>query len=317
VIHSDDGGQTWQAGAAVQGQTDEAQAIEWADGTLMLNMRSNRGRWCRYVALSRGGGETWFREFDEPALPETQCQASLLRVLLPAPDGERPGVLFANPAHPGPWDARANLTVRLGWDEGQTWPIARQVTAGPAAYSCLAPLRDGTIGLLYESGREHPYEKITFARFNAAWLTRLVVPPSGSPPRWQEGVPLRPKRWPAGHGFFRRRGAASRASRLAGRGASAGFPGTPGASASAPSVADPGAAPTDRAAGPAARGGQGWGHSGLGLRPAAQQISLTGPSKNRPPRPGLLAQAYHCIPPIWFTQSCGGRIPETGGEWKG
>jgi sialidase-1 len=177
VIYSDDGGQTWQAGAAVQGQTDEAQAIEWADGTLMLNMRSNRGQWCRYVALSRDGGETWFREFDEPALPETQCQASLLRVSLPAPllppgsGGERPGVLFANPAHPGPWDARTNLTVRLSWDEGQTWPIARQVTVGPAAYSCLAPLRDGTIGLLYEAGREHPYEKITFARFNVAWLT--------------------------------------------------------------------------------------------------------------------------------------------------
>lgn len=171
VIYSDDGGQTWQVGAAVRGQTNEAQAIEWADGTLMLNMRSHRGRGCRYVALSRDGGETWFREFDEETLPETPCQASILRVALPASDGGGTGLLFSNPAPPGPVKARTDLAIRLSTDEGQTWPLSRRVTDGPAAYSCLASLHDGTIGLLYETGREHPYEKITFARFNGEWLT--------------------------------------------------------------------------------------------------------------------------------------------------
>ncbi len=31
--------------------------------------------------------------------------------------------------------------------------------------------KDGTIGVLYEAGKAHPYEKTTFARFNLEWLT--------------------------------------------------------------------------------------------------------------------------------------------------
>ena len=53
-------------GAQVNGNTDESQAVELSDGTLMLNCRSNRGRGCRYVALSRDGGQTWIEEKDDP-----------------------------------------------------------------------------------------------------------------------------------------------------------------------------------------------------------------------------------------------------------
>ena len=41
---------------------------------------------------------------------------------------------------------------------------------GRGAYSCLASLADGTVGMLYETGQNHPYEKLTFARFNLEWL---------------------------------------------------------------------------------------------------------------------------------------------------
>ena len=63
------------------------------------------------------------------------------------------------------------MTVRLSYDEGKTWPISKVVHPGPSAYSCLTALPDGTIGLLYENGRNEPYERITFARFNLEWLT--------------------------------------------------------------------------------------------------------------------------------------------------
>lgn len=39
------------------------------------------------------------------------------------------------------------------------------------AYSCLAVLPDGTVGLLYETGSMHLFEKIAFVRFNLEWLT--------------------------------------------------------------------------------------------------------------------------------------------------
>ncbi len=59
----------------------------------------------------------------------------------------------------------------LSYDKGKTWPVARLVHAGPSAYSSLAVLRDGTIGLLYERGAVNAYEEIDFAHFNLDWLS--------------------------------------------------------------------------------------------------------------------------------------------------
>ncbi len=168
IIFSDDHGQTWKAGAAVKNKgANESQVVELADGSLMMNMR--QGGRCRYVSLSRDGGTTWHKEFNEESLPDPGCQASLVR--FPGQVKNAKGLLlFSNPPHKGPFEARANLTVRLSDDEGQSWRISREVHPGPGAYSSLAGLTDGTIGLLYETGVKHPYEKITFARFNLEWL---------------------------------------------------------------------------------------------------------------------------------------------------
>ena len=170
VIFSDDHGQTWRAGAPVKNKgCNESQVVELSNGSLLLNMR--QGGRCRYIAISRDQGETWFKERNEESLPDPGCQGSLFR--LPTPNG-RSRLLFSNPPHAGPFEARTNLTVRLSDDDGQSWKVSREIHSGPGAYSSLAILADGsTIGLLYETGATHPYEKIAFARFNLAWLARL------------------------------------------------------------------------------------------------------------------------------------------------
>ncbi|MHC4388054.1 MAG: hypothetical protein ACYS8I_05595 [Planctomycetota bacterium] len=61
--------------------------------------------------------------------------------------------------------------VRIIYDEGKSWQVAKQVFSGPTAYSCLAQLPNGDIGLLYERGDRHRYEKMTFTRFTLDWLT--------------------------------------------------------------------------------------------------------------------------------------------------
>jgi sialidase-1 len=96
-----------------------------------------------------------------PNLIDPWVNADILRY-----DAQK-AILFSNPA-----DAkqRMRLTLRASFDQARTWPIARVVHEGPAAYSTMAPLPDGTIGLLYERGYKNPYEKITFARFNLEWL---------------------------------------------------------------------------------------------------------------------------------------------------
>jgi hypothetical protein len=82
-------------------------------------------------------------------------------------------LVFANPADSR---YRFDLAVRLSYDEGKTWPVAKLLRKGPAAYSSKAVFPDGTIGILYEPGNVYGeiveyYAMLAFARFNLAWLT--------------------------------------------------------------------------------------------------------------------------------------------------
>jgi len=167
VGYSDDHGKTWHIGGPAPAKTNECQVVELADGSLMLNMRSKRGKHCRMVAVSRDDGKTWTDAKDDPTLIEPVCQGSFIRYTARRGGDGKDRLLFANPAS----KKRENMTVRLSYDEGRTWPVSKVVHAGPAAYSCLAVLPDRSIGLLYERGKRHRYEAITLARFNLEWLT--------------------------------------------------------------------------------------------------------------------------------------------------
>jgi sialidase-1 len=62
------------------------------------------------------------------------------------------------------------MTVRSSFNETKTWNAGKIIYAGPAAYSDLVELPGGRIGLLYESGVQQPYERITFAVFGVDFL---------------------------------------------------------------------------------------------------------------------------------------------------
>lgn len=187
VIFSDDGGETWQAGGLV-GRTgevvidpSEAAVAELADGRLYFNSRSESKAHRRLVSESRDGGATWSTPRFDDALVEPICMASLVRVSA-APRRSR--LLFANPANldvdrgeaiPGRPRARRNLTIRLSYDEGRTWPVSRTLEAGTSGYSDLAAGPDGTIYCLYEAvlpGADlFRQTTLRLARFPLTWLT--------------------------------------------------------------------------------------------------------------------------------------------------
>lgn len=164
VIYSDDHGRTWRLGGEAGPRMSESQVVELADGRLMLNMRSYRGKHCRAAAFSSDGGLTWSEVVDVPELVEPVCQGSLLRYGEPGYQGKN-RLLFCNPADP---KQRVRLTVRLSEDDGKTWPISKTLYEGSSAYCCLTVLPDGTIGCLFE---RDSYRKITFARWTLDWLT--------------------------------------------------------------------------------------------------------------------------------------------------
>jgi sialidase-1 len=145
---------------------NECDAVELRDGTVLLSMRSYRGTGQRAFALSKDGGLSWGAPAHDRKVYCPVCQSSIERYSL-AISGGRDRLLYSGPAGPN----RMNLAVRASYDDGQTWPIAKLLHDGPAAYSSLATLPDGTIACLYEGGSKSPYETINFARFTLDWLT--------------------------------------------------------------------------------------------------------------------------------------------------
>ncbi len=176
VIHSDDSGATWSPGGIVPLKTEkynECTVLETADGSLLLNLRIegakkwNEGIGKRAVARSIDGGQTWTeaRLSDELLCPV--CQAAMVRLTRAGAHGKN-RILFSNPANSS---TRDHMTVRLSYDEGRSWPVAKLLHAGPSSYSDLAVTKDMTILCVYEGGRKHRREWLRLARFNLQWLT--------------------------------------------------------------------------------------------------------------------------------------------------
>ncbi|MDX9973710.1 MAG: sialidase family protein [FCB group bacterium] len=171
VIYSDDAGVTWKIGGELEGRTNESTVVELTAGTLYLNARNYRGTNRRAYAISRDKGISWSPLAEDAALVEPVCQASALRLSVGTADGKS-RVLFSNPADV----ERRSMTVRLSYDHCKTWPVAKVLWPGPAAYSDLVELPGGTLGCLFECGEKNPYESIVFMPFSLGWLTDRMGP---------------------------------------------------------------------------------------------------------------------------------------------
>jgi len=165
VIYSDDHGKTWQIGGSVENGTNECAVTELRDGSVYISCRNYAGKQRRAVAWSHDGGNS-FTDFRwEDRLIDPVCQASLIRVTHQTGENRSP-VLFTNPAN----TERQKLTVRASYDECQSWPIAKTLFKGEAAYSDMAVTPDGAIHCLYECGKEGPYEMLRMATFDLEWV---------------------------------------------------------------------------------------------------------------------------------------------------
>jgi sialidase-1 len=164
VIYSDDHGLTWEMGEPI-GKGGEPQVFERVDGMLCANLRSARGGY-RIQACSSDGGETWEPWSYNENLPAAGTQASILRFTT-VTTSDRNRVIFSNPGAP----YRGEFTIRLSYDEGDTWPISKLVYQGAAGYSSLSVLSDHSILALFETGRYDLRESITLIKLDLSWLT--------------------------------------------------------------------------------------------------------------------------------------------------
>lgn len=159
ITYSRDGGKTWTASNAAYTNTTECMAVELNDGSIMLNMRDNRNRGNtsvngRRICITHDMGETWTEHpTSRNALIEPTCMASLHKHIYKRKKEAKSILLFCNPES---CRERNNMTLKVSFDDGQTWPSAHKVLLdewGGFGYSCITSVDDETIGILYESSQ--------------------------------------------------------------------------------------------------------------------------------------------------------------------
>ena len=167
--YSDDDGDTWHMGTPVGPGMDENKTVQLADGSVMLNVRAAPHR---LVALSHDGGVTYSAPQPDPAQIDPGDNGSIIRYApdAPASDPRAHWLLLSNTADPS---VRRNLTVRMSCDDGKSWPVSRVVEPQSSAYSTLATLPGGRVGLFYERAG---YQQMTYASFGLDWLGGVCAP---------------------------------------------------------------------------------------------------------------------------------------------
>ncbi|MGL5380037.1 sialidase domain-containing protein [Clostridium sp.] len=197
-IYSDDGGKTWIMGESVNDgrilngnvinsseitgasgeEMTECQIVEMPDGQLKMFMR-NPSRANPAVATSFDGGETWEAIVEyETDLREPYCQLSVINYSQKV-DGND-ALIFSNPDS----SSRTNGAVQVGLinevgvdDKGRMqydfeWKYKQLVKPGYFAYSSLAELPNGEIGLFYE-GTDN--KAMSFTKMNMEYLKADLI----------------------------------------------------------------------------------------------------------------------------------------------
>ena len=172
TIYSDDLGKTWKRGAIVADNSaafknpSETMPVQLKDGRVMLNIRNVTEKRRRGVSYSADGISNWSTPVFDEGLFEPICMATITRF--------GPDLLFINPDSGDTSKGnRRNLTVKISYDEGQTWPTKKVLNPGASGYSDVAVGPDGTVYCLYETnaGKGFNYSMV-LKRFNREWVRK-------------------------------------------------------------------------------------------------------------------------------------------------
>jgi sialidase-1 len=193
-VYSDDHGKTWKAGEVAVPDNDTTvipnvtSCIQFADGRVLFNSRNESMNYRWLFTYSKNGATNWSEPYFADAFFEPICFGSMCRFSM-QPYQTKNRILFCNPdSRQDPWIAktsatprsarnrhRTNLTIRMSYDEGNTWPVSKVIDPGIAGYSDIAVTPDGLIHVFYEGGSitgSHFHNThMSLTSFNLNWLT--------------------------------------------------------------------------------------------------------------------------------------------------
>ena len=191
VIYSDDHGETWQAGEAVNdnrpvgnqtihsstmnnpgAQNTESTVVQLNNGDLKLFMRGLTGD--LQVATSHDGGATWDKEIKRyPQVKDVYVQMSAIHTMHEGKEY----ILLSNAGGPGRNNGLVHL-ARVEENGELTWLKHNPIQSGKFAYNSLQELGNGEYGLLYEhaDGNQNDYT-LSYKKFNWDFLTKERISP--------------------------------------------------------------------------------------------------------------------------------------------
>ena len=155
IVFSDDHGKSWKGKImGPKSNTTESQVVEVYPGTLMLNMRDNRGGY-RSIATTTNMGESWTEHPTSfGTLKDPVCMASIIKASVNYKGDFKEVLFFSNP---NTSSGRYNITIQSSLDGGISWRQPNQLLIDERmcfGYSCLTRIDENTIGILYEGTQD-------------------------------------------------------------------------------------------------------------------------------------------------------------------
>ena len=192
VIYSDDHGETWHAGEAVNdnrpvgnqtihsstmnnpsAQNTESTVVQLNNGDLKLFMRGLTGD--LQVATSKDGGATWEKDVKRYAdVKDVYVQMSAINTV----QNGKEYIVLSNAGGPGRYNGLVHV-ARVEANGDLTWLKHNPIQSGKFAYNSLQDLGNGEFGLLYEHADNNQNEyTLSYKKFNWDFLSKDGIAPT-------------------------------------------------------------------------------------------------------------------------------------------
>ena len=192
VIYSDDHGETWHAGEAVNdnrpvgnqtihsstmnnpgAQNTESTVVQLNNGDLKLFMRGLTGD--LQVATSKDGGATWEKDVKRYSeIKDVYVQMSAIHTV----QNGKEYIVLSNAGGPGRYNGLVHL-AQVEANGDLTWLKHNPIQSGKFAYNSLQDLGNGEFGLLYEHATATQNEyTLSYKKFNWDFLSKDRIAPT-------------------------------------------------------------------------------------------------------------------------------------------
>ena len=176
TIYSDDYGNTWKRGEIIADNSseivdpNESMPVMLSDGTVLLSIRNLSSNKRRAFSKSKTGIDNWSDVWYQEELFDPACMASIVSVR----KNNKKALLFINPDSKDILDhPRKNLTAKVSFDDGKTWPLKKVLNPGASGYNDVAVDKKGNIYCLYETntaGNKGFTYSLVLKKINTDWI---------------------------------------------------------------------------------------------------------------------------------------------------